>query len=52
MSTLLETRVKKYATLKYQWNEMFNLISEFIISPILPNLIDISNKVHEVHKKR
>src|SRR5580658_9839104 len=49
MSTPFEKRIANYVKLKYQWNEMFNLISEFIISPMLPNLIDVSNKVHEVY---
>ena len=48
MSTPLQVRVNKYRGMKYRWNESFQLISDFVVSPIIPDLIDSTNKVHQV----
>jgi hypothetical protein len=44
----LQTRLKSLPNKRYKSNEMFNIISEFLLSPLLPDIIELNNILHWV----
>lgn len=52
LEEVLQTRLKNLPEKRYKSNEMFNIISEFLLSPLLPDIIELNNIMHwVVHNK-
>jgi hypothetical protein len=44
----LSQRLREYPQKRWQRNEAFNIINEFLLTPYLPEMIENLNKVHRI----
>ena len=45
----LKARLESLPSKRYKSHEQFKMISEFLLAPLLPELIEINNVMHRVH---
>lgn len=45
----LTLRLNELVAKKYRTNEMYNIIRDFLLNPLITSLIEESNKLHKLH---